>query len=297
MGGAQGCSGDGDGSNGAEPPPTATLDGGVVDGAESTPPDSPSSPVDARLDSTSLADTSRADAPADAPGAAQDAPSTTASCTASPHAVCVDFEDGTMGGWSVNGTGGRVETGNAAHGAHALHITQLTSSTMISPPSLGTITSTMWGRFYLYMTPGAPMGHGAIVNAYDQSHNFFEEGWSNNSFFGNWHVPAGVPERYEVSTTGQYKVPNGQWACVEVLFDGATPKNTQVWHDGKPVVFDVVASSPAIVPVNHFTKIEVGYRNYHGLSLTAYDGMTPPILADMWLDDIAFDKNRIGCLP
>ena len=48
--------------------------------------------------------------------------------------------------------------------------------------------------------------------------------------------------------------------------------------------------------VTAFKKIEIGFRPFHSLSLTSYDGQNPPLMTDMWIDDVAFDTKRIGCI-
>jgi hypothetical protein len=44
-------------------------------------------------------------------------------------------------------------------------------------------------------------------------------------------------------------------------------------------------------------SFEIGITLYHGDSLVNYNNDTPPDLTDEWLDDIALDTTRVGCLP
>jgi hypothetical protein len=52
-------------------------------------------------------------------------------------------------------------------------------------------------------------------------------------------------------------------------------------------------------------KVEVGYRDFAGPSLDmgpdggpngVYGGSNPPIETDTWIDDLALDVKRIGCI-
>ncbi len=156
------------------------------------------------------------------------------------------------------------------------------------------IKDVLWGRYYLYMDPGAPSGHGAIVRTFDMQTNWYEVGFEHNAYLGNWHVlPGGVPEKYMRST---FVIPKASWACVEFFFDGATPDMAKVWSDGTPIVFNDIAKTPTIMKAVQFTTFDIGIVFYHGTSLTTYEGDTPPAITDMWLDDIALDTKRIGCL-
>jgi hypothetical protein len=124
--------------------------------------------------------------------------------------------------------------------------------------------------------------------------NWYEVGFEHNAYLGNWHVlPRGVPEKYMRS---KFVIPKATWACVEFTFDGATPDMAKVWSDGTQVMFDDIATTPTIMKAVQFTSFDIGIVFYHGTSLTVYDGNDAPYITDMWLDDIAVDTKRIGCL-
>jgi hypothetical protein len=62
-----------------------------------------------------------------------------------------------------------------------------------------------------------------------------------------------------------------------------------------------MAANEGLIPqvVQQFDRIEVGFTPYAGLGLQMPDGLGPPddrVLTDMWIDDIAFDTQRIGCI-
>jgi hypothetical protein len=182
-----------------------------------------------------------------------------------------------------------VQQGKAAHGNAAFHGPPTTN---ISTADLGSITNVAWGRFYLHMTPKAPYGHGAMVKFFDQpgrGGNWYEVGFEYNALQGNWHGPGG--EKY--MRTKQL-LPD-QWVCVEFFMDGANGAPVQLWMDGVPVVYYMVAPAPTILPTKKFSLFEIGLQPYHELSTISYGGNAMP-LTDMWLDDIALDTKRIGCI-
>lgn len=240
---------------------------------------------------------SGAGVPDAAEGDSADGAKVTASCAAGVYPLCLDFESGKVDApWTAPNANAKVEEANAAHGRYAMHLSNLHShpTLFLHVGQMPGIKDVLWGRFYLYMDPGAPVGHGALVRAFDMQTNWYEVGFETNSYLGNWHVlPGGVPERYMRS---KFNIPKKAWACVEFFFDGATPDMAKIWSDGAPVMFDDIAKTPTIMKAVQFTTFDIGIVFYHGTSLTTYEGDTAPSLTDAWLDDIALDTKRIGCL-
>jgi hypothetical protein len=238
----------------------------------------------------------------------------TASCSGSAHPACIDFESGKVDApWKLPMSNAKVEEGNAAHGRYAMHISGLSSKpeVYLSTP-LQNFGDVMWGRFYLYMDPGAPVGHGALVRANDSQTNWDEVGFESNgadpnrdndhspnpgAYFADWHTGVdGNPERYMRSKD---TIPQKTWACVEFYFDGATPALPRVWGDGTEVMFDDIGGPAAEADVQkavQFVSFDIGIVFYHGSSLVTYEGDTLPVITDEWLDDIALDTKRVGCL-
>ncbi len=207
-------------------------------------------------------------------------------CDQNNYALCLDFEKAADPKWTGI-TANNVQLGKAAHGMAAFHGPP---GTMLTATQLGTITNVVWGRFYLHMAPGAPVGHGEMVGVYDQANNWYELGFEFNGLQGNWHGNGG--EKYMRTKT---KIPDA-YICVEFLFDGATPSVAQMWQDGQLIQYYDVSPLAGPTKVTQFKKIEIGFRPFHSLSLTSYDGQNPPLMTDMWIDDIAFDTKRIGCI-
>jgi hypothetical protein len=90
-----------------------------------------------------------------------------------------------------------------------------------------------------------------------------------------------------------------KWYCVELLFDGTKTEMPRWWVDGQEVEYymgEPNNQKPHVI--NQWDKLTVGFTTYAGLGLNnePYGNDDPPVLTDMWLDDIAFDVERIGCI-
>ncbi len=258
------------------PPPSSRSDAGL-------PPDDGGGPRDAGGDRLRSADAS---------GDRAGAPTSPAGCPTGRYPVCLDFEAKTLDRWTSPSPPMVVETGHAAHGQGALHIDQLTKRVLlVNTMQLGAIKDVMWGRFYLFMKPGAPYGHGYLLGARDQSDALWEVGFEYNNFFGMW--TGKTPEKYMRSKD---KIPGDRWVCVEFLFDGAKPEGPRIWHDGAEVTYTTIANRPGPLPAVQFRKVELGWRPAHGTSLVEYETDAPPNLTDLWIDDLALDTKRVGCI-
>lgn len=287
-----GCSSAGGKANGSQEPMTPEVDGQAP--SQVTSPGDVPQPSATKQDARSALPADDV-AVADAPPPAEAIP-----CVGSPYAVCADFETGKLPvGWTLAispGETANVEATKVAHGKFALHLGALSKgkSVKLVTSALGGITNVMWGRFYLYMSPGAPVGHTALFNAFDQDRNWWAVGAEFNSYFANWHPPSCCPEKFMRS---KVVIPGDKWACYEFQFDGAQPSVAKVWADGQPVTFYNVSNRAGPNVVQKFTKVELGLMPYHSLSLKSYDGDDPPLLTDVYMDDFALDTKRIGCLP
>jgi hypothetical protein len=239
----------------------------------------------------------------------------TASCAGSEHPLCIDFESGKADApWKLPASNAKVEDGKAAHGRYAMHISGLSSMPLPElylSTSLKGFKDVMWGRFYLYMDPGAPVGHGALVRVNDTQGHWNEVGFESNgadptrdndhspspgAYFADWHeAAAGPDEKYMRSKS---TIPQKVWACVEFYFDGATPALPQVWGDSTEVTFDDIGGAAGDTQkAVQFTDFNIGIVFYHGGSLVTYEGDdTLPVITDEWIDDIALDTKRVGCL-
>jgi hypothetical protein len=220
----------------------------------------------------------------------QAGPTVPEGCAADPHPICIDFESGIDKATWTGGTDGAVSTMDKAHGTSSYHAYK--NAGVLTTTKFGVIKDVMWGRFYLRMTPGAPGGHGNIVGAY-QGSDWYELGWQFNGLMGVWHWESG--ENPLRSTP----VIVDKWYCVELLFDGTKTEMPRWWVDGQEVEYymgEPNNQKPHVI--TQWDKLTVGFTTYAGLGLNKepYGNDDPPVLTDMWLDDIAFDVKRIGCI-
>ena len=219
---------------------------------------------------------------------------TTAGCAGKDYALCIDFENGIDTATWTGGSTNAIVTTDFAHGGHAYRLYPM-SGGVLKTTKLGTIKDQIWGRFYVHFKPGAPGGHGNIVAAFDQSNNWYEMGWQFDAMMGVWHQTGGA-ERPLRSTP----LIVDQWYCVETFFDGTKTNMPQWWLDGTEVMY-YMAANTTLIPkiVTQFARVEVGFTPYAKLDLQMPDGKGPTdtrVLSDMWIDDIAFDTKRIGCI-
>jgi hypothetical protein len=234
------------------------------------------------------------DASVDAPPSDASHTGVTAGCGGKDYALCLDFENGIDTATWTGGTPGAIVTTDFAHGGHSYRLYPM-SGGLLKTTKLGAIKDQIWGRFYVHFKPGAPGGHGNIVAAFDQSNNWYEMGWQFDAMMGVWHQTGGA-ERPLRSTP----LIVDQWYCIETFFDGTKTDMPQWWIDGQEAMY-YMAANTTLIPkvVTQFARIEVGFTPYAALGLQMPDGKGPKddrVLTDMWIDDIAFDTKRIGCI-
>ena len=144
----------------------------------------------------------------------------------------------------------------------------------------------------------APGGHGNMVAAYDQNNAWYEMGWQFDGMMGVWHGGGGEHPR----RSKPYIV--DQWYCIELFFDGTTKGDPKWWIDGAEAAYytpnnNPKPTTPATVLIPQFKSITIGWTPYAGLGLMLPDQKTivdNRLLTDAWMDDIAFDTQRIGCI-
>jgi|GEM_PF-2701779 hypothetical protein len=221
-----------------------------------------------------------------------DGPVATAGCSNNNYPLCIDFENGIDTTIWTGGTASAITTVDAAHGTHSYRLYPMGGG-LLTVKQLGPITNQLWGRFYVHFVPEAPGGHGNILGAYDQSNNWYEIGWQFNGILGDYHT--NNSERPLRSMP--YLV--DQWYCIESFFDG-TQTNMPVWWINGEVPDYYMPDNTTLIPtlVTQFAKITVGFTPYAGLGIpqTPYGNSGPPALTNMYIDDIAFDTKRIGCI-
>ncbi len=214
-----------------------------------------------------------------------------AGCANNDYPICIDFESGIDAAVWEEGSENAITTDHFAHGTASYHAYPGGAPRLLTT-ELGPITNVMWGRFYLHLSPGAPGGHGNIIAAHEGG-DWYELGWQFNGLMGVWHFSGGENPLRSMPTIVD------QWYCVEFIFDGTTQEMPQWFVDGTEVTYymgEPNNQKPKLI--TQFDQIDIGFTSYAGLGLNPepYGNNDPPVMTDMWLDDIAFDVERIGCI-
>jgi hypothetical protein len=236
--------------------------------------------------------------------------------------ICWDFEEGKLPmGWTPYRneypTGSLLVDNTRAHrGTYALHAKDFTGGNegadggpkhtirYALPAGFGPV---LWGRAFVYLTPGVPMSHAGFFNARYPAPNipatstdvtkldWYEVATSGGKYVSIWHPPEppGTPEAVQISDTAGVV---DAWACVEWLFDAqngtaAEAADARVFLNGVEITWPmmIVAPTGAARPVHDkaqsFTVLETGVYLYQGLTTAT----------SWWIDDLAVGKQRIGC--
>lgn len=236
-------------------------------------------------------------------------------CAAAHVQLCEDFESGAVDPeiWTVVGTAPVVDDQQAARGQHALHIKMdgngpsLIKETKTFPAA----NDTYFGRMFVYFqslpVPSAdfPYSHWTFAAAsgtgvkgevrlsgqLQHGVNLFGVGTDslddpNGS--GDWTNPDQDPGPNGTPSP----VPSGQWLCIEWMHDGAH-NQTRFWWDGTE--HPSLATTPATPHLGNanvpftlpsFTDLWVGWYEYQKT--------TQPF--ELWIDEVAVDSGRIGCV-
>jgi hypothetical protein len=238
-------------------------------------------------------------------------------------AVCYDFEECTTpAGWTVpnyptdpgegnQGAGSILVDHDKPHSGNcSLHMKDYSGNqpqhALLAnlPASFGPV---LWGRAYVFNT-ATPTQHGALIKTRYTVPNstdvdWYEVGYELQNYDGIWHSPlppSGLPEWVLRSNT---TIVVNNWTCVEWLFDahnGTEPQaaDPQIWQDGQAATFqpgfeyDLTHTTPGqprpVTPkATDFVQIEVGLTMYHDIDQ----------LTNIYLDDLAFGQQRVGCNP
>jgi hypothetical protein len=223
--------------------------------------------------------------------------------------LCEDFESGMLdtSTWTVSGTVPVIDGLEAARGTKALHITQDGNglSYIKESKTFPEANDTYFGRVFVYFKslPAAPLtyahwtilaGSGTQVDGEIRVSGQFSSG---QSLFG-----VGTDNRVQDSGTGDWTnsdkdpnnmpspVPIGTWVCIEWMHKGDTSETRFYWDDTEhPSLYTSPTmhggnSNPYILP--QFTNVWVGWQEYQTTTETF----------ELWVDEIAIDSQRIGCV-
>jgi hypothetical protein len=231
-----------------------------------------------------------------------DGPRTTAGCANHNYQLCIDFENGIDTNVWTGGTPNAIVTSDFAHGSHSYRLyTSCTGATCeakggrLLSKTVGTIKNQVWARFYIHFKPGAPGGHGNIIAAYDTTGAWYELGYQFDGMMGVWHGGGGENPLRSMPLIVD------KWYCVEAYFDGTAVGMAPRWFiDGTEAQYYMPGGGPKIAGATQFTRMEAGFTPYAGLGLKMPDGKGDQtetrVLTDLWIDDVAFDTQRIGCI-
>lgn len=223
--------------------------------------------------------------------------------------LCEDFESGQLdpATWTVVGTKPVIDGGQHARGGKALHITinGNGASYIRESKTFPALNNTYWGRMFVYFQalPGAPLNysHWTIMAASGTGVSG-EIRVSGQLQSGVNRFGVGTDNRVDTNGTGDWTtsdndppgkasaVPTGQWACIEWLHKGDT-NETRFYWDGleHPSLHTTPTvhggnTNPFILP--QFKSVWVGWQEYQ----------TTTLPFELWVDEVAIDKERIGCV-
>ena len=223
--------------------------------------------------------------------------------------LCEDFESGQLDAatWTVVGTKPVIDGAQHARGSKALHImiSGNGASYIRESKTFPALNNTYWGRMFVYFQalPAAPLtySHWTILAASGTGVSG-EIRVSGQLQSGTNRFGVGTDNRVDANGTGDWTtsdndppgkaaaVPTGQWACIEWLHKGDT-NETRFYWDGleHPSLHTTPTvhggnTNPFILP--QFKSVWVGWQEYQTT--------TEPF--ELWVDEVAIDKERIGCV-
>lgn len=226
-------------------------------------------------------------------------------CSAGKYIICEDFEATAVGstpvGWTRHGTQVSVSDDAAKRGSHSLKLGPVAAAERRLYRDAAPLGSAHWGRiFYKVQQPvpdafvhstivsfsgTAPQRGSAEFRVIDTVKQAVDtpDVASLHQYLYNVQVIGGS----EFSRQGPYdqKFEN-VWHCVEYHIDGGD-QSYALYIDGKEEIAfrDGVGNySKSDIPMS-FKELRVGWINYQ----QAPPGFTA------WIDEIAFDDQRIGC--
>jgi hypothetical protein len=236
------------------------------------------------------------------------APVTSAGCANHNYQLCIDFENGIDTTTWSGGNAAAVETTHVAHGAHAYHLYSMAGQPaggVLYTTKLGTLSNQIWGRVYVHFQPGAPGNHGNLIAAYDGlptappnvtfKGNWYEMGWQFDGIMGVFHLANNMERPLR-----SMPLIVDQWYCLEFLFDGSKTDMQRWWINGQEAAYYMPGGGPAVIQIPQFKTVTFGFTPYGKLDLKMPDGKGDQtetrVLTDAWIDDVAFDTQRIGCI-
>jgi hypothetical protein len=237
-------------------------------------------------------------------------------CAAAGVQLCEDFESGMLNAatWmpliSGNGTMPFVDTLQAARGKHALHIVAngAGQASIAETKTFPEANDTYFGRAFYYFSslptsPPQAFAHFDVVAAIGtgvkgETKVFgMTNRMTNNLVFGVGTDAMGdLGGTHEVSILdndppGAAKpIPIKQWVCLEWMHKGDT-KETRLWvdateHPSLATSTTMNGAGGKLYALPQFTQVAIGWHEWQASALKF----------ELWVDEIAIDKERIGCV-
>lgn len=220
--------------------------------------------------------------------------------------VCESFEAATPGaavpaGWTTGGYGNRtlaVVEDDRARGARSLRIdvagNQGAVVGMLIRDNLGALGARYFGRSFMKIAAPAPTGF-VHFDAFEARGDY--EGQTNmvrwastgtnvGTGGGNWSWIYNVQstDHGEFGSEGPRSAHprDGEWMCLEWFMEAAA-QEARFWYDGAEIDYLHIDTERAEIPV--FDSFHVGFQKFQQTA-GAWR---------VWVDEIAFDDERIGC--
>jgi hypothetical protein len=227
-------------------------------------------------------------------------------CANSPLAICESFEGAALGaappaGWTTGGYGNRtfsIVDDDRARGAHALRIdvagNQGAVVGMLVRTNLGALGARHFGRSFVKIAAPAPTGfvHFDVFEArgdYEGQVNMVRwasTGTNVGTTASNWSWIYNVQssDHGEFGSEGNRSAHprDGDWMCLEWSIEAAA-QEARFWQDGTEVEYLHIDTERSEIPV--FDSFNVGFQKFQQTA-GAWR---------VWVDEVAFDGERIGC--
>lgn len=226
-------------------------------------------------------------------------------CAAGGFAICESFEAAALGttavaGWTPSGYGNRtlsVVDVEKARGARALQVdiaeNQGAVVGMLSRGNVGELGVRHFGRSFMKIQAPAPTGF-VHFDAFEARGEF--EGQTNMVRWASTGTNVGTTSSnwswiYNVQSTdhGEFGSEgprsahprDGDWMCLEWMMD-SDAQEAQFWFDGAEVEYLHIDTERAEIPV--FDSFNIGFQKFQQTGAWR-----------IWVDEVAFDAERIGC--
>lgn len=231
-------------------------------------------------------------------------------CAAAHVQLCEDFESGTLdtATWTAVGTPPAIEGAQHARGSKALHITQHGNglSYIREKKTFPAPNDTYWGRIFVYFvqlpaTPGMTYAHWTFAAA-SGTGTTGEIRLSGQLQNGKNLFGVGTDSGNDPAGTGDWTnsdkdpnnapraVPTGEWLCIEWMHAGATNETRFFWdaveHTSLYTSATQHGGNTNQYKLPEFNQLWIGWQEYQASTETF----------EMWVDEIAIDPARVGCV-